>query len=153
MTLVLPPFIAESWIGKFCNFTDPLPTPDIFKLWSGVSCVMGALERRCWIRVLGNTTYASSYIILVAPPGVGKSMIVREVSKFWLATGTLKIGPDAATKAAMVDALAAAQRSYKDGTELVSFHSLQLAKDQKSQMERQFKPKDSLVFKNLNIVE
>lgn len=125
--LELPQFIKESWIGKFFEYTKPLPTPDIFKIWSGISCVMGALERRVWLKSVGKTLYASHYILLVAPPGVGKSMVIEEVRHFWIQSGVLKIGPDSATKAAMADELKLAQRSFKIDNELIIFHSLQIA--------------------------
>lgn len=122
-----PQFIKESLIGKFIEYTQPFPTPEIFRKWAAVSCAMGCLERRVWIRAAGTIAYPSHYILLVAPPGVGKSRIIDEVESLWLATGVLQVAPQSATKAAMVDALMAAQRTAKMGNETYTFHSLQVA--------------------------
>lgn len=128
MTTDYPQFIKESWIGKFIQYSQPFPTPEIFRKWAAVACVMGGLERRVWVEAAGTRAFPSHYILLVAPPGVGKSRVIKEVEAFWLATGILKVAPQSATKAAMVDALCAAQRTMKtpDG-ELIMFHSLQVA--------------------------
>lgn len=123
----LPQNIKDSWIGKFVEYAQPLPTPEIFKKWAAVSCVMGALERRVWVTTTDSIMFPNHYILLVAPPGVGKSRIISEVHSFWASTGVLKLAPDSATKAAMVDALSEAVRSFKLGDETIYTHSLQIA--------------------------
>lgn len=127
MTIELPQFIKESWIGKFVKYASPIPTPDQYKLWAGIACMMGTLERRVWVYSAGGELYASHYILLVAPPGVGKSKIIKEVKKFWIATNLLKVAPDSATRAAMVDELIASQRHFDYNGERIIFHSLQVA--------------------------
>lgn len=122
-----PQFIKESWIGKFIEYSRPLPTPEIFRKWSSISCVMGALERRVWVRTAYSVLFPNHYVILIAPPGVGKSMIINEVSRMWASVGCLKIGPDAATKAAMVDALSEATRTFKLDGETHMMQALQIA--------------------------
>lgn len=88
---------------------------------------MGALERRVSLWSVEKDLFASHYILLVSPPGVGKSMVISEIRDLWKSAGLI-VGPDAATKAAMVDELAKAARTIKmpDGS-LNVFHSLQVA--------------------------
>ena len=88
---------------------------------------MGALERRVMLWSVEKDLFASHFVLLVSPPGVGKSMVVTEVQNLWKMAG-LKVGPDIATKAAMEDELAKATRNIKmaDGS-LNIFHSLQIA--------------------------
>lgn len=123
----LPPHMEESWIGKFLEYAQGFPTPEIFKLWAGISCIMGALERRVWVRTAKSILYPNHYIFLVSEPGVGKSIIINQVHDLWASTGLLKLGPNSATKAAMVDCLNEAQRSYKYKDETIFFHGLQIA--------------------------
>lgn len=123
----LPQHIKESWIGRFVEYAQPFPTPEIFKKWAAVSCVMGALERRVWVTTTDSMMYPNHYIILVAPPGVGKSRVITEVHSLWASTGVLKLAPDSATKAAMVDALNEAKRSYKYQDETYYCHALNIA--------------------------
>jgi len=72
-------------------------------------------------------TYPNLYILLVAPPGVGKSEAIRRTEMFWWATKQLKIAPTAVTKAALVDRLAEAKRRVilPDNT-MMEYHSLQV---------------------------
>lgn len=123
----LPQHIKESWIGRFVEYAQPLPTPEIFKKWAAVSCIMGALERRVWVTTTDSMMFPNHYIILVAPPGVGKSRIITEVHSLWAMTGILKLAPDSATKAAMVDSLNEAKRSFKLVDETIYMHSLNIA--------------------------
>ena len=127
MTLVKNLFTKESWIGKFVEYTSTLPTPAIFRKWAAISCVMGALERRVYVKTANTTLFPNHYILLIAPPGVGKSMVIDEVRKMWIAAKVLKIGPDAATKAAMVDSLNDAMRHYMFNNERFDMRALQVA--------------------------
>ena len=119
----------ESWIGQFLNYTKNLPSPLLFRKWAAVSCLMGALERRVFVYNYEGAIqlFPSHYIILVGEPGSGKSVIINQVKDFWVATSALKIGPDSATKAAMIDAVLEAVRPVKDGAETYHAHCLQVA--------------------------
>lgn len=62
------------WIGAYCAHTEGLPSPEIFRLWSAISCVAGALERRVWLRARQKDTYPNLFVLLVGPPGSGKCL-------------------------------------------------------------------------------
>lgn len=74
--------------------------------------VAGALERRVWASNSQGKTYASLYVLLIAPPGTGKG-IINQVRRLWKQTtkpGTkvpaFHVGADSMTKAALMDTLA-----------------------------------------------
>lgn len=97
-------------IGDFCEFSRTLPGTDIYRLWCGISMVAGALERRVWLNVRSRPTYPNLYVLLVGPPGTGKSLI-EDVKKFWRDTievGThdspaFHVAADSVTKASLID--------------------------------------------------
>lgn len=67
------------------------------------------------------------YILLVAEPGIGKSIVLEETHKLLVETSVLKIAPASITKASLVDALAEAARSIVLSKEKVDiFHCLQM---------------------------
>lgn len=93
-------------------------SPEIFKLWCGISLVAGAMERRVWSKNFKGTTYASMYVLLVAPPGTGKG-IISTVRRLWTKatkTGTkipaFHVAPSSMTKAALIDTLAASKATF-----------------------------------------
>jgi len=98
------------FIDEFMEYTENTPSPEIYRLWSAISMVAGALERRVWTVSGDNVDYANLYILLVGTPGTGKG-VIRHVGELWqLAkepTGgfAYSVAPDSATKAALVDQL------------------------------------------------
>lgn len=54
--------------------------------------------------------YPNLYTVLVAPPGIGKTVIATECEKLWRALPEHHVAPTSLTKAALVDALSNAQR-------------------------------------------
>ena len=118
-SLVLTKQLPESgadFIIDFMTLTQDVLSPDIFRLWAGISLVAGALERRVWLRNSQGAVFPNFYILLVAPPGVGKQIIDR-VRDLWRDTcepGTkikaFHVAPDSMTKASLIDTL---QKSKK----------------------------------------
>lgn len=62
------------WIECFLEYTKGLPSPEIFRLWAGISTIAGMLERKVWVTTSGGTIYPNIYAVLVAPPAVGKCL-------------------------------------------------------------------------------
>jgi hypothetical protein len=98
-------------------------TPDLFKKWSAISLVAGALERRVWT-VVGSrggkprNTYPNLYVFLVGAPGVGK-FIVQDVQELWMETkehGTetkaFQVAENNLTKASLIDRMVDSTRSF-----------------------------------------
>lgn len=67
------------------------------------------MQRRVWIETAQSIIYPNLYILLVSPPGVGKSQAISRTGKFWLAVKDLHVAPDSVTRASLIDAIDAAQ--------------------------------------------
>lgn len=75
--------------------------------------------------------YANMYILLVAPPGVGKTVAIRPVVDLWRKTKKLKVAPDDITKAAFIDHITKSGQNHAlSPTELLTYHSLQVGADE-----------------------
>lgn len=119
---------SRDWLELFLEYTDGIPSPDIFRLWSGISTLAGAMERRVWIETARSKLYPNLYTLLVAPPGVGKSQAISHVNELWYACKDLRVAPDNVTKPALIDAIQAASRKLiLSETGLVEYHSLLVA--------------------------
>ncbi len=130
--------IWSDLIVDFLSLTESTVSPDLFRKWAAISLVAGALERRVWARVDKFWTYPNLYILLVAPPGVGKQ-IVEDVQDLWRETtepGTsttlaFHVGQNSLTKASLVDVLAEAKRSFlPPAGRIVTYHSLLIAAEE-----------------------
>lgn len=118
---------ADDWIESFMAFTDGLPSPRIFRLWAGISCVGATLERRVWTRTAGSVLFPTMYVLLVGKPGAGKSQVINKVSAFWYALKDLHVASHSLTRAALADELMEAKKVKVFGNEPVEYHSIQIA--------------------------
>jgi hypothetical protein len=117
------------WIEGFIQYTGKTNSPEIFRKWAAISVLAGALERRCWIKTSIGTLYPNVYIILVAGPGVGKSVAVRYARDFLLTLTNHHIAPSSVTKASLIDTLNDSLRHIvrpKENPASIMFNSLHI---------------------------
>ena len=106
------PDLIDLWL----DYTEGTPSPVIFRLWSGISLVAGALERRVWAAYGDLVTYPNLYVLLVAHPGIGKG-IIEDVRDIWQSTKlpdsklpAFHVASDSITRASLVDELGGAKQ-------------------------------------------
>lgn len=68
----------ERWLA----YTSNLSSPNNYIDWGWIYLVSAALQRRVFIGPKHQPLYPNLYVILVGPPGVGKGLVIREVSDF-----------------------------------------------------------------------
>lgn len=118
-------------IDLFMDLTSGTRSPEIFRLWSAIAMIAGALERRVWIANGDSTTFPNLYVLLVAPPGVGK-WIVELVRELWADTTkpgqilrAFTVASDSVTFASIVDEMEAARTTFIPPTGgPITYHSL-----------------------------
>lgn len=124
------------WLDSFLESTEDAASPKIFRLWAGITAISAAAERRVWTTALQGDVWPNLYVLLVAPPAVGKGQAITPVEHIWhkakgQITGRIKVAPHSMTKASMIDELAKAQRTIPlnkfAGTEGLSVDILQYA--------------------------
>lgn len=120
------------FIDSFVAHLDGVPTPDVFKLWSGITCVSGALERRVWVETARGVLFPNLYTMLIGPPGSGKTQAISRVHDLWSSVKDFKIAPDSWTSASMLDSFLEAKRVIIDasGRCATEFHSQLVAADE-----------------------
>ncbi len=60
------------WLSGFMQYTANSEPPEQFRLWTGVSIIAAALQRKCFTKMGLLTWYPNMYIVLVGPSGVRK---------------------------------------------------------------------------------
>ncbi len=119
------------FIEQFLELTEGTRTPAIFRLWSGIACVAGALERRVWISNGDGTVFANMFTLLVAPPGVGK-FVIETVKSLWsdacqpnTKIPAFHVSPDSMTNASLIDTLSESSTTFlPPGEPPFKYHSL-----------------------------
>ena len=122
------------FISDFLAYTEGPWSSRIHRLWCGISCLGGALERRVWAP-LGNNRkcYANFYTLLVAPPGGGKQ-VINVVKELWRDTidpatnrPIFSVGADSVSRASIIDDLAKSKCTRMTPDGLFTYHSLLVA--------------------------
>jgi len=109
------------------ELTTHLSSPPIFRKWAALSAIAGALERKVWVRTMGSNLYPNMYVVLVAPPGVGKTEVTWRVRSLLKDLDTHHVASSSVTKASMMDELAEAVRRFLTAEGgVLSFNSLSL---------------------------
>ncbi len=125
------PRILLDWLTAWEEYFSNSPCPTLFRKWTGISLLAGAMERKCWVNSFGKTLYPNLYVILVAPPGGGKSFLIEVVGEFWRKIEGHHVAPDSVSRASMADELKDAERHViRVGEPTYSFNSLLIASEE-----------------------
>lgn len=117
-----------NWIDSFIEYTSDHQSPLIFRKWAAISAVAGALEQRVWVNPFGpKPVYPNMYIVLVGPPGVGKTVLTTEIESLWNDVPELHVAPHSLSKASLIDTLVGCQRKVVrpgQSPPIVTYHHL-----------------------------
>lgn len=95
------------WLHSYLEYTKLSESPDKFHLWTGVSCIAGALRRKVFINQGYFEWVPNFYIIIVAPPGiVAKSTTSGIGMKILREVPEIKFGPNIVTWQALAQSFA-----------------------------------------------
>lgn len=104
--------LDNDFIEKFLSLTEGAVSPQTFRLWTAISLVGAALSRRVSAKTGKGHVYPNLYVLLVGPPGSGKS-IIEAAKELWSAARApdgkgpaFNLGSDSVSSASMVDELA-----------------------------------------------
>lgn len=116
--------MPSDWVEGFLAFTEGLPTPMPFRLWTAIATVAASLERRCWVETAKKTLYPNLYVLLVGPPGSGKTVSIDEAKDLLREVKGFHLAPSSVTSASLIDAIADAERTIVTPGGLVEYKSL-----------------------------
>jgi len=100
-----------NFLDAYYEYAKDAFCPDIFHLWTGISIVAGALERKVWLPWTASLNfYPNLYILLVSHPGMGKSSAGNTgVNGLLRHIKDVKFIPAQVTEAKFIDIMSAQQ--------------------------------------------
>lgn len=92
------------------------------------------MERKIWAKVTDSPLYPNLYVLLVGPPGVGKTFVIDLVGTLWRGVPEIHVAPTSITDAAIVDSLAESSRKVVGdmASSFMDFNSLLISSNELS---------------------
>lgn len=91
--------------------TSGISSPEIFRRWAAISTIAMALQRNVWVVTDGSMLYPHLYVVLVAPPGIGKTKIIVKGRRLLEPLAPeVHLAHSSLTAASLIDNLAEATR-------------------------------------------
>jgi hypothetical protein len=112
------------WLQGFLELTEGLPSPPVFRLWTGISTLASVLERKAWLSTSMQVLYPNLYVVLVGLPGSGKDQAMTPAHRLLVSSKSVILAPDDMTKAAMIDVLAKSKKRILYDGQTREYHPL-----------------------------
>lgn len=125
----------ESWVDAFVAYTDPIPSPEIFRRWAGLATLAAAIERKMWVHTFGRDLFPNLYVVLVGGPAAGKTFAIDIAQDLFDELKEHKKAKSNLSRAALMDQLNNAERRIVITTNIppvTMFNSLFIASNELS---------------------
>ena len=96
---------VPDWIDGFTTYTENTEPPYLFRLWTAVSVVASALQRKCKLPWGSLTFYPNMYIVLVAPSGKARKGTAMSPGLEFLNDLGINLAAESITREALIQEL------------------------------------------------
>lgn len=101
----------DNWISGYLEYTKEFESPTTFLMWTAISTIGAALQRKVRLEWGADVYYPNFYIVLVAPPGRARKGSAMSPARDMLRTLQVPLSADRITLAALVQDLSSATDS------------------------------------------
>lgn len=84
---------------KYTHNTEPARS---FRLFSGISVIASALQRKCYMNHGLTPLYPNLYMVLVAPPGKGRKSTALNPARDLITSANIRIAPNTTTREGLI---------------------------------------------------
>lgn len=93
----------DNWIDAYMLYTENSEPPESFRLWTAISVIASALQRKVYVNWGTSLTfYPNLYIVLVGPSATGKGTAMSPGLDLLLDISTIKIAANATSLQALI---------------------------------------------------
>lgn len=93
----------RDWLATFLDYTSEAPCPHHFLQWAGLATIAGAAQRKVSIESKYFQALSNMYIVLVGPPGSGKSTAIRQGRRLLAQVPGVHMTSDAPSVVGVID--------------------------------------------------
>lgn len=114
---------VPDWIDGFLDYSENSEPPTSFKLWSAISIISAALQRKCRLDWGSLTFYPNMYVVLVAPSGKARKGTAMGYAFEFLDELSVKMAAESITREALIEELKNASQAVQYTSGDMQFHS------------------------------
>lgn len=112
------------WLDSYMTYTENSEPPKLYHIWTGISTIAAALQRKCMLSWGHLRFYPNMYVVLVGPPGKVRKGTAMSFGRHFLSKLGVKISAESITREALVREIMNSQDTVIDeDTGAMSFHS------------------------------
>lgn len=115
--------LVPDWIDGFMDYTFNSEPPASFKLWSALSVLSAALQRKCYIEWGPITFYPNIYAVLVAPSGKARKGTAMSFAEDFVSDLNINLAAEATTREALCRALGETTDNVQIAPGELEYHS------------------------------
>lgn len=120
-------FSTGNLIDEFVKDTPATESPELFRKWCAIAAISGLAQRRIWCDIGKGALFPNQFILLVSPPGVGKSVVLKMVEQLWSLNRDIYIGDETTTIPGLLDYMQDCQSPASYGGVTVQTHPISVA--------------------------
>lgn len=91
-----------NWLDSYLEFTNNSESPELFHIWTALSVLAGALQRKCKLPLGLLTIFPNLYVVLVSPPGEARKGTALDVGWQLLDDIGVKMAAEATTRESLI---------------------------------------------------
>lgn len=110
----MTPRKLSNWLDSYLEFTYESEPPELFHIWTAISTVASALERKCVLKLGSLKFYPNMYIVLVAPSGKVRKGVAMSYGVDLMYRLDINLAAEAITREALIQELNRAEATYTD---------------------------------------
>jgi hypothetical protein len=104
---------AGDWLDTYLKYSDFTEPKRSFRLWTGISVLSAAVQRSIQFTTDGiSKYYPNMYVLLVAPPGLGRKGTAMKYGKELLTASDISIAPATSTREGFIAKLASVGNDF-----------------------------------------
>jgi len=93
---------TEDWLESYLDYTKNSEPPRLFKVWTALSVIASALQRKCSLPWGTLTFYPNLYVVLVAPSGKARKGTAMGPGMDFLEDLDIKLAAEATTRESLI---------------------------------------------------
>ncbi len=113
----------SDWLTAYLKYTDNTEPPKSYHIWTGISILAGALQRKVYCRWGFETIYCNMYIVLIGPSGRCRKGTAMTLGHDILKEVGIPLTAESITREALIRAMDNAVTNFTDPTDnTIKFH-------------------------------